>query len=199
MIKIFSILLLLISCTTNKRQLLKIKFDEFQKSNNVWLDETEAKIKTALQKYSKGEVLKNGKIYGAFAKKINLQTTPVKKLIQLARDNDCQVITDYIRNWKTKEYFIYNAKKLPIIFLVCSDASLIRLKPQGNPLNKFRPWPHGSKSVRFTVDSDYRDFLQEAFKVDNEGNSIPKWPKSLNKDISADAWAEDAHTDLNNQ
>lgn len=199
----FVLLIILSSCATNnydlkKRKSLKAQFDEIQKTRNIWSDNIDKNTRNALKKFNNKTKLKNGLVYGQFAKSVSLENISKKDLVKKANDNKCEVINDYIRDWKTKKIVEYQNEKLPMLFIVCPDASIIRLKPKGNPLNKFRPWPHASKSVRFSNKSSYKDFSQEAFKVDNEGNAIPKWPKDLRENITVDGWAQDAHIDIGN-
>jgi hypothetical protein len=82
------------------------------------------------------------------------------------------------------------------ILFACPDGGLVRLKVNGDPCNRLRPQPHGVKSVRYPHDGDPKDFSREAFKVDHDGNPIPKSPAMLNRALEPDGWAEAAHADL---
>src|SRR5262249_21967657 len=58
------------------------------------------------------------------------------------------------------------------------DGGMVRIKPEGDPGPGIRPEPHASKSVLFDSKKG-TGFDNEAFKVTNDGNAVPKSP---NKD-----------------
>jgi hypothetical protein len=82
------------------------------------------------------------------------------------------------------------------------------MKPDGDPTQPKNPLPNVVKAMRFFGSSRYDNFSDEAFKVDNAGLPIPKWPKELNLEIPGvigdarasaqytDEWAADAHTNI---
>jgi hypothetical protein len=55
------------------------------------------------------------------------------------------------------------------------DGGMVRVKPEGDPSSPFRPQPHASKSVLHDPTKG-TDLSNEAFKVTNNGEPVPKSP-----------------------
>jgi hypothetical protein len=54
-----------------------------------------------------------------------------------------------------------------------ADGGMVRVKPEGDPSSPFRPQPHSSKSVLHDPNKG-TDLSNEAFKVTNNGEPVPK-------------------------
>jgi hypothetical protein len=57
------------------------------------------------------------------------------------------------------------------------DGGMVRIKPEGDPASPHRSQPHVSKSVLYDPDKG-TGYENEAFKVANEGQAVPKSPSS---------------------
>ncbi|MEM7646990.1 MAG: hypothetical protein AAF203_08780, partial [Pseudomonadota bacterium] len=80
----------------------------------------------------------------------------------------------------------------------CQDASLIRVKVEGNPTDPYHPEPHLTKSVLLREGLSFNDFDNEAFKVDEQGWPQPKWPQDLKKEADVKEWSAKTHLPLKN-
>lgn len=184
------------SCiSTSPRLAQKKKFDKIQKSINIWASSISNQTRDALDDFNNRKKLENGRIYGEFARNLKLSGKSLEQLETLAQKEDCVKTEDFIRDASSNEPLSHKDKNITMVFFICPDGTSIRVKPSGNPLSRYRPWPHSSKSLRYPADADATQFSNEALKIDNEGNAVPKWPRDLAPDIDPAWWAEDAHTD----
>jgi len=110
-----------------------------------------------------------------------------------------------IKNVATGQPLLVNGKKIPMEIWSNPDGGMVRIKPDGDVTNRFRPQAHLSISVKYPPDASGNDFNDEAFKVDYKGNAMPKWPKDANNPFPADTpagkkflddLADDTHTNL---
>jgi hypothetical protein len=89
-----------------------------------------------------------------------------------------------------------------------SDGGMVRVKPEGDPSSPFRPQAHANKSVMYNPKNG-TDFNNEAFKVTNNGDPVPKsafGPTGMKPKSAVgtqgeykgyrDQIMDDAHTDL---
>jgi hypothetical protein len=85
---------------------------------------------------------------------------------------------DGVIRYRDGSVAIVNGQTARQIYYLHPDGSMIRIKPDGDPTNARRPQPHISKSVRHPPNASHEDFSKEAFKVDSQGNPLPKDPAS---------------------
>ncbi|MEB3223714.1 MAG: hypothetical protein VKS61_16690 [Candidatus Sericytochromatia bacterium] len=66
-------------------------------------------------------------------------------------------------------------RPIPMEIWTHPDGGVVRIKPEGDPLSRYRPQPHLSIAVRYPPKASASDFNNEAFKVDHTGLPLPKW------------------------
>ena len=181
----------------NKReQKLELFLTAQKKGTEIWATSTPKEIRSAVSDYQAHKKLANGLVYGESIRNLNLARMTLPQIEPLLVQRKCRKLVDVLRDAKTGEPSQCNGSKIRQIIFDCYDGGMVRLKPDGDPCNKYRPQAHGVKSVRFPFDGDPKDYSKEAFKVDKFDLPIPKSPGMLNPAVDADGWAEDAHVDL---
>ncbi|MDP2605719.1 MAG: RHS repeat-associated core domain-containing protein [Deltaproteobacteria bacterium] len=184
----------------------KAKFQEALKKNpeGIWSKNLDAKTKQAVDDFKTGKKLANGHTYGDAAKKLKMDGKSPAELEKELLESGFTKQADFVRDPVTKQPIVHDGKPIPMDVYTHPDGSMVRVKPEGHPGSP-RPHPHASKSVRNPPDGDYKNFDQEGFKVDNDGNAVPKWPKDGENPHPArspegneftDGWADTAHSDL---
>mgnify|MGYP003394237727 CR=1 FL=1 len=182
-------------------------FNSVQKAcaGNVFSDALSPREKEALHAFVEAKKLPNGKTYGDSVRRFHLKGKSTAQVEKEMKKMGCPMKREAMREGgsgpirKDKD-----GKEIPLLMFLCPDGGVVRIKPVGDPGNKYRPQPHGSKALRYPADSDYVTFDDEVLKVDEEGNPVPKAPKGLAKFYSdekiqselVDGWADDAHSDL---
>jgi hypothetical protein len=189
-IKRLTYVFLLFSCTTAPvNHSNKFAFIE-DLSNNT---------SASLRDYQEHRKLPNGVEYGSFVRTIQLRGESADSLKKKLSQAPCQLREDLIREPKNNEAIKdQNGKTSPIWIWTCHDGGVIRIKPQGDPTNRFRPQPHGSKALRYPPTGTTQGFQDETLKLDETGNPLPKWPKDLRStdpQVIQD-WADASHIDL---
>lgn len=198
-VKILILLLLISSCATFKRKKLKKEFDQIQQKQSIWSPQTPPRIRRAVRAFYKKAKLPNGKIYGEIARQINPRKN-LRRVSERAQELGCKRYNGFLKKQPHRRQsppLRYKGKKIPMIFFYCPDGTLIRIKPEGNPLSSHRSWPHGSLSVLSPYNANPLLIQSEAFKVDLDGRALPATTRHLKKNLNPDAWAEDAHFDFN--
>lgn len=191
----------------SERQRKHFKFNQFQSlcGASIWSDDLSPITQAALAEYQSRKNLDNGLVYGDSVRNLDLSQNNLTDIDRALLGLRCTQKKDWIREPK-RNTPIRDSKgrKLPMIIYLCPDGGVVRVKPAYDSSNKFIPQPHAVKSLRYPADSAFESFNDEALKIDNEGNPIPKWPKDMTRFFADDAkqkelmdgWAEDAHTDL---
>lgn len=144
--------------------------------------------------------------YGASVRGVDLRNMTADEIDLLMRARGFTRHDDVIRDPVTKEPALDSANNTaPMIVYTHPDGGMVRVKPQGDPANRFRPQPHVSMSVRNPPDASYQNFDLEAFKVSNDGIPLPKYPRDAFNPYGSsspegraymDALMNMAHTDL---
>lgn len=180
------------------RRELEMTFDCVQthEPERIWASELPKNVIQAKEDFENRKRLPNQKTYGAVARSYTLEDKTAKEIDSDMKHLGCKKESAWILKYPENKPIIYQGKKLPLISYLCSDGSVVRIKPQGDATSPYRPQPHGSIALRYPYDSQYRNFDDEVSKVDNEGNLLPKSPRELKDKTLVNEWAEDAHTDL---
>lgn len=76
-------------------------------------------------------------------------------------------------------------KPVPMEIWTHADGGMVRIKPEGDPTNRFRPQAHLSISVLYPPGSSGHDFNNEAFKVDHHGRPLPKFAEHARNPFAA--------------
>ena len=176
-----------------------------EKSGKIWSDQVGPKLKQALADYSTNKKLPNGRAYGHSIRNLNLERMCPDEIDARLKAEQCKIQEDVLKDPKTrKPLHLPDGQTIPMRVYLCPDGGVVRLKISGDPLSRFRPQPHASKSLRHPYNSLFNSFDDEVVKVDNQGHLIPKWVKDLKLEGLSEekrseiirSWAEDAHTDL---
>jgi hypothetical protein len=157
------------------------------------------KTMKSLQDYREHRILSNGREYGSVARSFRLQGKSALEVKLAFAPLGCPLKEDVIREPKANSPLLNpQGQPSPLWIWICEDGSVVRIKPEGDPTNRFRPQPHGSKSLRYPADGKFESFEDETIKIDEEGNPIAKWPKDLQvaDPKILNAWADRAHSDL---
>jgi hypothetical protein len=162
----------------------------------LWAASTPPEVRAAALRFANHERLPNGLTYGDSVRNLDLTGKTLTTLEVQLSARQCREIQTVLRDPRTNEPALCQAKAVPQVIYDCPDGGTVRLKPQGDPCGKYRPQPHGVKAVRFSPSLTADSFASEAFKVDKEDLAIPKVPAHLNPALDANVWADDAHADL---
>ena len=185
-------------------------FADYFKQNppGVWSARLSSTTRQALDDYGSSRRLPSGLVYGQSVKDLDLRGKTAAEIDSLLLAKGFEKHEDWIRDPKTQKP-VRDAQggALPMTIYVHADGGMVRVKPKGDSTSKFRPQPHAVKAVRFPCDADYENFNYEAFKVDNNGNAVPKAPGDLNnpyegtpmKFLFMDSWGDSVHTDLKDE
>ena len=190
---------------------LHIKEDRFLSVLNsqpelVWSPQVGERVRKAIADFKAHKVVKDRMEYGASVRTFSLEKKSASEIDHHFKSIQCFKKKDVLKNPKTQDPLIdKKGEKIPMIIYLCPDGGVVRIKPQGDSTSRFRPQPHGSKSLRFPYNGKFESFDDEVVKVDNAGNPIPKWTRDLNPLYGdsetqrefVEGWAQDAHTDLN--
>jgi hypothetical protein len=116
--------------------------------------------------------------YGASVRGVDLRNLTADEIDLLMRARGFTRYDDAIRDPVTKMPILdSNNNTAPMLVYTHPDGGMVRVKPQGDPANRFRSQPHASMSVRNPPDAPYQDFDMESFKVSNDGIPLPKYPR----------------------
>jgi len=187
----FFLFIALTSCATSTKSSDSSKF--------AFTDTLTPNTAHSLQDYLHHQKLENGIEYGSFVRNFHLAGESVDSAKKKLSQAPCTLKEDVIREPKHNlPIRDRNEKTAPIWVWLCEDGGIIRIKPQGDPTNKFRPEPHGSKALRYPPTGEFHGFNDETLKIDEAGNPLPKWPADLkSKDPTViNDWANATHTDL---
>ncbi len=170
-------------------------------ADELWTDDAPAATKQAVAEYNAN------KGRGASIRGLRLGGLTAAQIDEVLKKRGFTRHDDVIRDSKTHDP-ILGPDHQPVPQLAYThddDGALVRLKPIGDPTSKIRPQPDVMKAVRSPSDGDYRDFDQEAFKVEAAGDrAIPKWPKEIKNPYKGtalenaflDGWGDAAHGDV---
>lgn len=140
--------------------------------------------------------------YGQSVRHLNLALESPDGIDSTLRAKAFARFDDCVRDPKTKQCKSgKDGRPIPMTVYIHPDGGMIRVKPRGNPTDRFRPQPDVVIAVRYPYDADYQDFDKEGFKIDAEGRALPKWPKDLYNPYEgtprgaayADGWGDAAH------
>jgi hypothetical protein len=175
----------------------------------IWAKSISPALTQSLHAYQQRQKLANGVAYGSVIRSLDISGKCPSDLEAWAKAHSCTRQDDVIRTPKDNQPFHdAQGKTIPLVSFLCPDGGVIRMKPDGDSSQPKRPEPDAVKAMRFYGVDRYANFSDEAFKVDNAGLAVPKWPKDLNTDLDGlrsdpkalsaylDEWADDAHTDL---
>ncbi len=185
--------------------LLQPKLNRFQRfharnTGAIWSTSLSPRLKNAINLFKSG---RTG--YGQSVKHLDLSGLNTAQVGKLLKSRGFVVEKSVIRDFNTQKPLLGpNGKALRQLIYRHVDGGMVRVKPDGQP-GSARPQPHMVKAVRITRRASTHEFGKEAFKVDNAGNPLPKFPPDLRNphpvgsakaNQFTDAWADAAHTNL---
>lgn len=173
----------------------------------VWSPKLDSKTRVSLNAYQQHLKLPNGLIYGEQIRSLQLRNLCQSEIMAWAKKNSCQLKTDFVKHPQSNEPKTdRKGNTIPLLSWICQDGGVIRMKPLGDPTSQYSSRPEAVKAMRQFGSDQYANFSDEAFKVDDAGLAIPKWPKDLNLELPGlrkedrqaylDEWASDAHSPL---
>ncbi len=174
---------------------------------SVWSPNTPQNIKKAVQAFRQRKKLPNGTTYGKSVREIEdiEGMSPIdldKNLVSHGFEKHHSVIHDPVTHAPVLDVA---GHEIPMDVYTHPDGGMVRVKPLGDPTQKFRTQPLASKAVRSPANAPYDDFNFEAFKVDKNGLPLPKWAPDINNPFAKDTpearefldgWASSVHFDL---
>jgi hypothetical protein len=152
-----------------------------------------SRTRECLEAYESQAPLPNGRIYGQSVRQYRLEGKTPAQVEHDMKRLGCVPQQDWVRDPLQHKPKIYQGQKLPLIAYLCDDGGVVRIKPLGDPTQKHRPGPHGSKGLRFPYNAAFRNFADEVVKVDHEGRAVPKSVLELAPWVSSEAWGRAAH------
>lgn len=163
----------------------------------VWVESISSPLKAAIQAYNSKEKLKNGKVYGASVRNYSLEGKCPAEVEKDMKQLGCAKKEDVIREpAKNSPIVGPDGRTSPIWQFVCADGGVVKIKPEGDPTSKFTPFPHGSRTLRYPAEAEYRDYRDEIAKVSEEGQIVPRSPADLGPKNLVDAWSKTSHIPL---
>ncbi|MBS1959996.1 MAG: hypothetical protein JST80_11020 [Bdellovibrionales bacterium] len=149
----------------------------------------------ALKAYANGEACPSGAKVGATARDLQFVLPTLDEVEESMKTHECKKHIDVLKGLDGKAYTTKRGNTIPLWVWMCSDGTVVRVKPFGDPTSKFNRKPHGSVALRYPCDAKYETFDDEMFKFDANGNPIPKWARELDsKDPDTiETWAHAAH------
>lgn len=185
------------------------RFSQVQERSpeSIWAAKISPKLRSSLEAYQQHKKLKNGTEYGSLIRSLDLGKVCASQIVAWATEHSCIRENELVRSPKDNlPLHGANGKVIKMVAFLCPDGSVIRMKPYGDPSQPKNSEPNAVKAMRFFGRDRYENFSDEAFKVDNAGLPVPKWPKDLNtklpgldsstREAFIGEWARDAHTDL---
>lgn len=147
----------------------------------VWKSNISPELKKRLDDFADpkspvGKSVKNVNLEGKSAVELH------KELINKGFKHHWEPLAAGTDKWGHKLYKMRDGSKtadpkhpnvIPHDIYTHPDGGMVRVKPEGDPGDKFRPEPHASKSVVLDT-SKGSAFDNEGFKVTNEGDAVPK-------------------------
>lgn len=171
----------------------------------IWKSDISRQEKQAIQGFTKKKSHLQSGAYGQSIRELELDGKSAAQISSILNQKKCTQREDFLRKRGVGEFELdAQGKKIPMTTFICADGGVVRFKPAGDPHSRFRPQPHGSKSLMNFGVQRYEDFADEVAKVDRHGRILPKSPHSLARifpnpqwhDDWVDGWAELAHFDL---
>jgi hypothetical protein len=152
----------------------------------------------ALKAYTTGESCPNGLKFGGIAQQLQFVIPTLDEVEESMKQFECKKRVDVLRGLDNQPYTTPKGNTIPLWVWMCTDGTIVRIKPFGDPTSKFNRKPHGSVALRYPCDAPYNSFDDEMMKVDTNGNPIPKWARELDsKDPEViETWAHAAHFSL---
>jgi hypothetical protein len=173
--------------------------------DSIWAPTINEKLKISIADYRSQAKLNTGETYGNSVRSLDLRNRCASDIDLEMQNKKCVRNQDVLKDPYSKKPLLDNrGSSIPMVVYLCPDGGVVRVKPEGDPTNKFKPQPLVSKALRYPYNSKFETFDDEVAKVDNFGNIIPKWTKDFNLGIAhasdqeelIQGWADDAHTDL---
>ena len=203
-------LLNLTACVSVPRVDREIMMEKFvaiaeAQPDHIWSAHVSEKVSKAIADFYGRKKLNSGKIYGESVRLYDLRNKCAWNIDNDLQKMGCTRTIDVLKNPDTKKPLLTSqGNTIPMTVFLCPDGGVVRVKPEGDTISKFKSQPLASKALRYPFDSKFENFDDEIVKVDNFGNAIPKWTKDLNPKLTVPAeqpnwiegWADDAHTDL---
>ncbi len=172
----------------------------------IWSPNIPPEVQQALQEFEERHHLKTGEIYGDSVRTLHIEGKTAKQLEADLLQKGFAEKHDFIRDPVTHEPIRNTSGEKMIMDIFTShDGGMVRVKPMGDPINRFRPQPQAVKAVLYPPNASPENFDFEAFKVDADGTALPKWEKDfsglIDKNTPAgrellDGWADDTHINL---
>lgn len=168
-----------------------------QHPDQIWAPTISENLKAAIHDYDSHTKLKNKLEYGKSVRGYALAGKCPQDIERDMKKLGCKKQVDVIREPKeNKPILDKNGKTTPIWQFVCADGGVLKIKPEGDPMNKFTPFPHGSRTLRYPGNSAYRDYRDEVAKISPDGHIIPRSPGDLAPKNLVDGWSAEAHVPL---
>lgn len=175
------------------------QFDDLLQEHptQIWSPDIGQKLKSAIHDYNAHTKLKNGLIYGDSVRRYSLKGKCAANIEKDMKRLGCKKQIDVIREPKENQPILTSSGiTTPIWQFVCADGGVIKIKPQGDPMSKHTPFPHGSRTLRYPANTLYRDYRDEVAKISEDGHIIPRSPSDLKPKYLVNGWSQDAHIPL---
>ena len=136
---------------------------------------------------------------GEIARSLGFWSPTIFEVITSMTENTCDKQVDILKAVDGNALLDAYNQTIPLWVWLCKDGTVVRVKPIGDPTNKFDKQPLGSVAVRYPCNATFTSFDDEMFKVDSSGNPIPKWGPNLDSKDPAiiKLWARAAHFPVN--
>jgi hypothetical protein len=176
--------------------------------STIWSQNLNSKTLESVHAYDQHKKLSNGQGYGDSIRQLDLSRLCDSQILAWAKKHHCKEQDDFLKNSADNlPLHDSHGKTIPLISLICTDGGVVRLKPIGDPTSQKFSKPSVVKAMRFFGSENYANFSDEAFKVDNQGRAVPKWPDDLNTQLPGlqnasikqkfvSDWGSDAHSEL---
>lgn len=170
--------------------------------DQIWAVQLDEKAQIAKSEFEKKIRLPTGEIYGDSVRRLKIAGKTICQLENELSRLECGKHTNVLRDPSTKEAVkTPYGKTIPIWIYLCSDGGVVRIKPNGDLVSRYIPYPNVTKGLRHPYNAHFNSFDDEKVKVDDQGYAIPKWPADLNREGACgldwrdfvDGWAADAH------
>ena len=171
----------------------------------IWSAQVGQKVRDAQSAFQAHQNVDHGLVYGDSVRNFSLKNKCASEISHQLLKMGCPRKEDVLQDAKTHQPLrTSDGKTIPMWIFLCPDGGVVRVKPVGDPMSRFRPQPHASKSLRYPYDSKFESFDDEIAKVDDRGEMIPKWSKDLDltqvpvadQKTFIEDWANDAHSNL---
>lgn len=146
----------------------------------IWNTQLTPRTEQALAAFKRG-------VLGRSVRDLDLRNKTAEAVRTELKNRGFKAEMGVIKDVRTGQPVINPAtgRTVPMEIWTHADGGMVRIKPEGDPTNRFRPQAHLSISVLYPPGSSGHDFNNEAFKVDHKGNPLPKWSNDARNPFAA--------------